>query len=113
MKACEKNNAPIHSRPLISLEVATDLTKLFKILTSDTRLRLLHALARKQELCVNDLAKEVDMKPQAVSNQLQRLVNCNILACKRNGTEIHYRILDPCVITLLELGLCLLAESKK
>jgi len=44
------------------------------------------------------------MKPQAVSNQLQRLVDKAILSNVRNGTNIHYRIVDPCIMSLLDQG---------
>jgi DNA-binding transcriptional ArsR family regulator len=84
---------------------------LFKVLGNDTRLRLLHALVRAGELSVSDLAAAVEMKPQAVSNQLQRLVDRGILAFKRNGTNVHYRIVDPCVTALLDRGLCLLEDA--
>ena len=95
-------------RPLLSSHQAADLMALFKIFASDTRLRLLHALVREGEMCVTDLATAVDMKPQAVSNQLRRLVNRDILATRREGLNIHYRINDPCVSVLLERGLCLI-----
>ena len=53
------------------------------------------------------------MSPQAVSNQLQRLVDRGILGARRNGNRIHYRIVDRCVVELLDLGLCLTEDSKK
>jgi DNA-binding transcriptional ArsR family regulator len=81
---------------------------MFKTFANDTRLRLLHALVREGELCVTDLAGALAMKPQAVSNQLQRLVDRGILASRRNGINVYYRILDPCVPVLLERGLCLI-----
>ena len=65
------------------------------------------ALVREEELCVGDLASALGMKPQAVSNQLQRLVDRGILASRREGTSIYYHIVDPCVPVLLERGLCL------
>ena len=49
--------------------------------------------------------------PQAVSNQLQRLADRRIVAARRDGARIYYRIADPCVTGLLDLGLCLLEES--
>jgi DNA-binding transcriptional ArsR family regulator len=84
---------------------------LFKVLASDTRLRLLHALVRAGELSVTDLARTVGMRPQAVSNQLQRLVDRGILGAHRNGNSVYYRITDPCVPTLLDQGLCLAEDS--
>ena len=100
-------------RPLISQEQATEVMGVFKILANDTRLRLLHALAKNQELCVTELADAIGMKPQAVSNQLQRLVDRGILSSRRNGNQIHYRIVDPCVTALLDQGLCLTEDALK
>ena len=99
------------ARALIDARRASSLEGLFKVLANDTRLRLLHALAREKELCVLDLARRIGMKPQAVSNQLQRLVARRILASRRDGLQIFYRIVDPCVIELLDRGLCLLEDS--
>jgi DNA-binding transcriptional ArsR family regulator len=98
-------------RPLITPEQATDLMSVFKVLANDTRLRLLHALTRAGELSVGDLAAAVAMKPQAVSNQLQRLVERGILGSRREKNNIIYRIVDPCVISLLDQGLCLSEDA--
>lgn len=101
----------IRQRPLITPDQAAELMQLFKVLANDTRLRLLHALARAGELPVGELAASVAMKPQAVSNQLQRLVDRGILGSRRHGTSIIYRIVDPCVISLLDQGLCLSEDA--
>jgi DNA-binding transcriptional ArsR family regulator len=98
----------IEDRPLIDDDQAAALMRLFKVFSNDTRLRLLHALVREEELCVGDLAEAVGMKPQAVSNQLQRLVDRGIVGSRRNGINMNYRIIDPCVAVLLERGLCLI-----
>ena len=93
---------------MLSTGQAAELAGLFKIFAGDTRLRLLHALVREDEMRMTDLAAMVGMKPQAVSNQLRRLVVRDILATRRDGLNIHYRINDPCVAVLLERGLCLI-----
>ncbi len=97
----------LQERALLSVEQAQALSRLFKVFSNDLRLRLLHALVREKELYVSELAEAVGMKPQAVSNQLQRLVDRGILAAKREGTNVCYSILDPCVPVLLERGVCL------
>lgn len=99
------------ARPLIGRRQALGLEVLFKVLANDTRLRLLHALVREKELCVLELARRIGMKPQAVSNQLQRLAGGRILASRREGLQIFYRVVDPCVSELLNRGLCLLEDS--
>lgn len=104
---------PVAQQPLISGAKAAALAGLFKVMANDTRLRLLHALAREGELGVTALARAVGMKPQAVSNQLQRLADRGILDSRRNGNGILYRIVDPCVVDLLDRGWCLLTDSNK
>ena len=105
---CEQ--LPLKDRPLISPIEAGGLAAVFKVLANDTRLRLLHAMVRADELCVTDLAAALGLKPQAVSNQLQRLSDLGILASRRDGNSIHYRLVDVCVRGLLEQGWCLMEE---
>ena len=100
----------LKDRPLLSPIQAGGLAAVFKVLANDTRLRLLHALVRAEELCVSDLAKSLGMKPQAVSNQLQRLSDLGILTSRREGNNIHYQLVDLCVRSLLDQGLCLMEE---
>jgi ArsR family transcriptional regulator, lead/cadmium/zinc/bismuth-responsive transcriptional repressor len=102
---------PLTARPLISLMQADGLERMFKVLANATRLRLLHALVQRPGLSVTMLAQAVGMKPQAVSNQLQRLVDKAILSSVRKGTNIHYRIVDPCIMSLLDQGLCLTEDT--
>ena len=101
---------PLKSRRLMSPIQAGGLAAVFKVLANDTRLRLLHAIVRADELCVTDLAMTLGMKPQAVSNQLQRLSDLGILVSRREGNNIHYRLVDRCVKGLLEQGWCLMDE---
>lgn len=95
----------------LSEEQASELEDLFKILANDTRLRLLHNLAGVEEMCVCDLADAVSMSPQAISNQLQRLLDRGIVATRRSGNMIYYRVVDNCVIDLLKKAQCLLSDS--
>lgn len=89
---------------------ASELEDLFKILANDTRLKLLHNLAVSREMCVNDLAETLGMKPQAVSNQLQRLSDRGIVSTRRVGNNIYYRVVDACILDLLHKAVCLLRD---
>ncbi len=111
LQACSTKPA-LRNRRLITQSQALELSSVFEVLANDTRLRLLHALASAGELCVTELAKAVGMKAQAVSNQLRRLVDKGILGTERRGNHIHYRLVDPCVVELLERGLCLAEDSR-
>jgi ArsR family transcriptional regulator, lead/cadmium/zinc/bismuth-responsive transcriptional repressor len=109
---CCPAKAELRTRPLLLEETAAELQALFKVLANSTRLRLLHAIVRSGELCVGALADEVGMKPQAVSNQLQRLADRGMVATRREGNNIFYRIVDRCVVGLLDQGLCLMEDAK-
>lgn len=100
------------TRPLLSVRQGAALESVFKVLANNTRLRMLHALARAGQLCVGELADELDMKPQAVSNQLQRLADRGIVEARREGLQILYSIVDPCVLTLLDQGWCLMEDGQ-
>lgn len=100
----------LKERPLLTPIQAGGLAAVFKVLANDSRLRPLHSLVRADELCVTDVAGTLGMKPQAVSNQLQRLSDLGILASRRDGNSIYYRLVDLCVRSLLDQGLCLMEE---
>ena len=100
-------------RPLLSLASAGELSGVFKILANGSRLRLLHALARACEMPVGVLAEATNMTPQAVSNQLQRLALGGIVGARREGNKIYYRMIDPCVLELLDKGLCLAEDARE
>lgn len=101
----------LHTRPLLSPRQARALQSTFKLLANATRLRILHALACNEQLCVGELAEKLGMKPQAVSNQLQRLADRGIVEAERDGLLVHYSILDPCVLTLIHQGWCLAEDA--
>lgn len=103
---CEQ--PPLKDRPLLTPIQAGGLAAVFKVLANDTRLRLLHALIRADELSVTNLAASLGMKPQAVSNQLQRLSDLGIIAARRDGNSIYYRVVDVCVRSLLDQAICLM-----
>lgn len=112
-RGCCTPKPDLKHRPLLIDVQVSGLRELFKILANDTRLRILHALVRSEELCVTELAETVGMKPQAISNQLRRLSGAGILGSRREGNNILYRIADSCAATLLDTSLCLLEDAKK
>lgn len=107
---CPPKPAP-EDRPLLSTAQAGGLSELFKVLSNDTRLRLLHALVRAGELRVTDLAGELSITMQSVSNHLQRLSDAGIVASRREGKHVAYRLVDPCIRALLDQGLCLTEDA--
>jgi DNA-binding transcriptional ArsR family regulator len=97
-------------RHLLDEKRATELEGVFETLASATRLRILHALVKAGEVSPSGLAEKLATTPQAVSNQLQRLSDRGVVQTRREGNNVLYRIIDPCVIKLIDRGLCLLED---
>ena len=107
---CPKTS--LEKTPLLSVVEAAKLEVMFKTLANGTRLQILHALLREPRLCVTEIADALGMSCQAISNQLQRLADRGIVEARRNGNQIQYRVIDPCVTGLLEYGWCLAEDSE-
>lgn len=97
-------------RALLDDREVDELSRLFAILANDTRLRILHVIARSDEAAVSEIAAAVGASVQGVSNHLQRLADQHIVATRRDGNRVYYRLIDPCVGGVMELGLCLLGH---
>ena len=104
---------PLHERPLLGFVDAVKVMALFKVLANDTRIRILHHIVRSGEATVTDIARTLGMKPQAVSNQLVRLLDTRMLASRREGNNVFYRVQNGCVAPLLDLALCLMEDERK
>lgn len=109
--SCCGDRPALRDRPLLSFVEAVKVMAMFKVLANDTRIRLLHHLVRRGEATVTDLAKTLGMKPQAVSNQLVRLSDTRMLASRRDGNNVFYRVVNGCVPPLLDLALCLMEDE--
>ncbi len=104
-KPCPQRPA-LQARPLLTDDQATELELLFRLLGNTTRLKILHCLVREGELNVGELCERIGLNTQAVSNQLRNLAGNGVVLARRCGTNIHYRVIDDCVLELLERGLC-------
>lgn len=97
---------------LLGDTTAADLAELFKVLANDNRLRILQAIHLAGEISPSEIAERVGASQQSVSNQLQRLADQRIVHARREGQRALYRIIDPCVPGLMDLGVCLLSERR-
>lgn len=104
---------PLNERPLLGFVDAVKVMALFKVLSNDTRIRILHHIVRSGEATVTDIAKTLGMKPQAVSNQLVRLSDTRMLTSRREGNNVFYRVENGCVAPLLDLAICLMEDERK
>ena len=74
-------------------EVAKDLAELFKLLSDETRLRILYLLRQRQELNVRTLCHILRQSQPAVSHHLALLRVAGLIEMRRDGKHNFYRLL--------------------
>jgi len=65
--------------------------RVFKVLSVSTRVRMIDLLKRRP-LCVNALARALEITPAAVSQHLRVLRDAEIVTAHRRGYFVHYRV---------------------
>jgi len=65
--------------------------RIFKVLSVGTRVRMIDLLKRRA-LCVNALARALEITPAAVSQHLRVLRDAGIVTTDKRGYFVHYRV---------------------
>src|SRR6266516_107135 len=93
-------------RNVLSSESAARIAALFSVLSDPTRLQVVHALlnAPTGELCVCDLASGLGRDDTTISRPLPVLRNQQIVAMRKAGRVVYYRLVDEHIRQLLTMG---------
>jgi len=67
------------------------LARMFKLMSVNTRVRMIQVLKRRS-LCVNALARSLELTPAAISQHLRVLRDAGIVTAHKQGYFVHYRI---------------------
>jgi ArsR family transcriptional regulator len=78
------------------------LTKIFRMLGHESRLKILLALARDGEMHVSGLCEELGHSQPAVSHHLGLLQSTQLVSCRRRGKNIYYSFDSAKVRELLD-----------
>lgn len=95
---------PAPPRDRLDDESVTALAETFRMLGDTTRVRILDALSRT-ELCVQDLARRIDLTESAVSHQLRLLRGMRLVRPRRAGRQVFYTLDDHHIVRLFAQGL--------
>lgn len=79
------------------------LAEFFKVFGDATRIKILLALYDK-ELCVCDIAMELNMTQSAISHQLKILKQMRLVKNRREGKSIIYSLADNHVSMIIAQG---------
>ena len=85
----------------LSEELADLIARRFRAIGEPMRVRLLDRL-RNGEASVNELAEQLGASQQNVSKHLAVLADIGILARRKDGNRVYYRIVDEGVLGLCE-----------
>lgn len=88
-------------RSNVDATAAAVIAELMHALSAPSRVRLLYAL-RNEELRVGELAEAAELSQTATSQQLRVLRQLRLVASRREGQSIRYRLHDEHVTTLLD-----------
>jgi ArsR family transcriptional regulator, arsenate/arsenite/antimonite-responsive transcriptional repressor len=84
-------------------EVAKDLAELFKLLSDETRLRILFLLQQRRELNVRTLCQILRQSQPAVSHHLALLRVAGLIEMRRDGKHNFYRLMPQRFEELLRM----------
>jgi DNA-binding transcriptional ArsR family regulator len=85
-------------------EMAQRLADLFEALADPTRVRIISMLV-EQEQSVGELSSGLEMSISAISHQLNLLRHLHIVANRRDGRRIIYRLDDEHVALIYQRGM--------
>lgn len=66
------------------------LGQIFKVLADDTRLKVIYALCKEEELCVCDVAQIIGASTAVASHHLRLLRNMKLAKLRREGKMAFY-----------------------
>ena len=104
---CERVNPGSLEKLIESLPTGESISKMaavFRALQSDTRLKILFLLGRK-EMCVCELEQALEVTQSAISHSLRTLRQLDLVRVRREGKFTIYYIADEHVRLLIEMCL--------
>lgn len=81
----------------------TQTVDLFKIFSDYTRLRIIDLLVNS-EICVQDIANELEASQSAVSHQLKLLRDKNVVKTRKQGKQVFYSLQDNHIKEMFLIG---------
>jgi ArsR family transcriptional regulator, lead/cadmium/zinc/bismuth-responsive transcriptional repressor len=80
-----------------------EAARCFALLSDPTRLRILSFLLERDEASVTEVAQGIGVNRTNVSQHLSRLLSAGMVARRRKGHSIHYRVIDEMLKPLCNL----------
>jgi DNA-binding transcriptional ArsR family regulator len=87
-----EGNGSMDAMPAVTDQAVRDLAQVFKLMSDETRLRILLYLAHSGELHVTDLCNRLGQSQPAVSHHLALLRVSSLIEARREGKHNFYSV---------------------
>jgi DNA-binding transcriptional ArsR family regulator len=91
-RTSESSSTSVHAIPEVPEQAVRELAQVFKLLSDETRLRILFYLAQNSELHVTDLCNRLGQSQPAVSHHLALLRVSGLIESRREGKHNFYSV---------------------
>lgn len=114
----QRNQSPTRAArhavvPEFSHTAVKDLVRIFKLLSDETRLRLLLYLSQREEVHVRAICERLRQSQPAVSHHLGLLRVAGLVESRREGKHNYYRVLPDRFERLLDTMFATVPEKQR
>lgn len=102
--ACVENEKTSRVREQLDQVSIVDVTKIFKALSDETRMKIAYSLTLEEELCVCDVANIVGATTATASHHLRHLKSLGLAKYRKEGKLVYYSLDDNHVRQLIHLA---------
>jgi DNA-binding transcriptional ArsR family regulator len=102
--SCFDEEKVIKVKDELSMQNTKEVSKLFKALSDDTRLKIAYSLSVEEELCVCDVANIVGCTVATASHHLRLLRNLGLATYRKEGKLVYYSLDDEHVKQLVDIA---------
>ncbi|UCH04620.1 MAG: winged helix-turn-helix transcriptional regulator [Candidatus Thorarchaeota archaeon] len=89
----------------LSLSDTQNLVRIFRALTDESRLRIVHVLMNVDRISVSEIASELEQHISNVSHHLRILRDLGFVKREREGKWIYHSLDDECIEDIMRRAL--------
>ncbi|MEW9052401.1 MAG: metalloregulator ArsR/SmtB family transcription factor [Neobacillus sp.] len=101
---CVDQDKTTRVQPLVEKGNIVEVTKIFKALSDETRMKIAYALTLEDELCVCDVANIVGATTATASHHLRHLKSLGLAKYRKEGKLAYYSLDDHHVKQLIHIA---------
>lgn len=101
---CIANDKVAQVQQQLNKDRIISVTKLFKALSDETRMKIAYALTLEEELCVCDVANIVGATTATASHHLRHLNSLGLAKYRKAGKLVYYSLDDDHVKQLIHIA---------